>query len=276
MDFSSVTHRQHIIDGIAQGKEDLSKTHVPLSSLLGGAVGASAALLQQLPGAAAGMPLVAAAAAQPAIELQTPAAAAAAAAAGVPGDTAAAAQSASAAAAADLHSYAAALGLQIFRLEQLQQHAEAAEQVKAAGRKLQPHQMAVVPDATRPFTLTMQSGFDGVEYVVAHYEPAALQHSASKLAALLCAVGVVATAAADAAASHPAQHCLAQPLSCCPLTAPLQMFPCCLRPAATLVCMLYLLQPWHVLHAPLLLTPLQIFHGRHAHSHISCMLQPAL
>jgi hypothetical protein len=37
--------------------------------------------------------------------------------------------------------------------------------------------LAVVPDANRPFTITMHNPKDGVDYVVAHYEPHALQHS---------------------------------------------------------------------------------------------------
>jgi hypothetical protein len=76
----------------------------------------------------------------------------------------------------------------VYRLEELEAHAAAAEAALAAGQQLQPHHMAVVPDASRPFTLTMTSGRDGVAYVVAHYEPDALQHSSSKLAALLCEV----------------------------------------------------------------------------------------
>jgi hypothetical protein len=37
--------------------------------------------------------------------------------------------------------------------------------------------LAVVPDANRPFTITMLNPKDGLDYVVAHYEPHALQHS---------------------------------------------------------------------------------------------------
>jgi hypothetical protein len=110
--------------------------------------------------------------------------------------TAAAGSAASAAAAADVtaaaaddpYVLAAAAGLQVYWLEELEARAAAAEAVLAAGQQLQPHHMAVVPDASRPFTLTMTSGRDGVAYVVAHYEPNALQHSSSKLAALLCEV----------------------------------------------------------------------------------------
>jgi hypothetical protein len=36
--------------------------------------------------------------------------------------------------------------------------------------------LAVVPDANRPFTITMHNPKDGLDYVVAHYEPQALQH----------------------------------------------------------------------------------------------------
>ncbi|WIA37448.1 hypothetical protein OEZ86_014370 [Tetradesmus obliquus] len=75
-----------------------------------------------------------------------------------------------------------------FRLEELQALAESAEQTLAAGGQLQPQQHAVVPDASRPFTITLRSGADGREYVVAHYEPQALAHDSSKMAALLCEI----------------------------------------------------------------------------------------
>jgi hypothetical protein len=209
-----VLHRQRIVEWIANENEDLSKTHVPLSALLSLPAGAAAAagvdvvLLQQLAGAAAGMQprqlLVAAAGAQPAAVVNSPAAAesgsasvregsdvaaALAAAAAQAAQAADASAAAEVAAAVDLRAYAAAAGLQVYRLENLQQRAEAAEQVIAAGGQLQQHQLAVVPDASRPFTITMRSGLDGLDYVVAHYEPAALQHGSSKLVALLCEVG---------------------------------------------------------------------------------------
>jgi hypothetical protein len=169
-------------------------THVPLSALLQrplGAAAAAGAALQQLAGPAAVRSrqslVAAAAAAQPAVATEVLGGSAnrvdiassmtdsrAAAAVVVP--------------AADVSAAAAAAGLQVFRLEELERHAQAAEAALAAGQQLQPQHMAVVPDASRPFTLTMTSGHDGVEYVVAHYEPAALQHSSSKLAALLCEV----------------------------------------------------------------------------------------
>jgi hypothetical protein len=56
--------------------------------------------------------------------------------------------------------------------------------------------LAVVPDRHRPFTITMHNPKDGLDYVVAHYEPQALQHatlsgssnSADNPAANLCAI----------------------------------------------------------------------------------------
>jgi hypothetical protein len=37
--------------------------------------------------------------------------------------------------------------------------------------------LAVVPDCHRPFTITMHNPCDDLDYVVAHYEPHALQHA---------------------------------------------------------------------------------------------------
>jgi hypothetical protein len=51
----------------------------------------------------------------------------------------------------------------------------AAAAAAAAGAAAQG--LAVVPDATRPFTITMRNPKDGLDYVVAHYEPRALQHA---------------------------------------------------------------------------------------------------
>jgi hypothetical protein len=48
--------------------------------------------------------------------------------------------------------------------------------------------LAIVPDNTRPFTLTIHNAADGREYVVAHYEPNALSWNSSQKAALLCEV----------------------------------------------------------------------------------------
>ncbi|WIA17224.1 hypothetical protein OEZ85_014103 [Tetradesmus obliquus] len=109
------------------------------------------------------------------------------------------------AAVADAPPAAAALpaGHQLYRIEDLQQRAEA---VEAAGkepsrrrqqqgaRAVQPaaaaaaaaaaaqeqdlgQGLAVVPDSNRPFTITMHNPRDGRDYVVAHYEPHALQHA---------------------------------------------------------------------------------------------------
>lgn len=51
----------------------------------------------------------------------------------------------------------------------LQAAAAAADsQIAAATDAVPEEQCAVVPDPTRPFTLTMKNGLDGAEYVVAH------------------------------------------------------------------------------------------------------------
>lgn len=74
---------------------------------------------------------------------------------------------------------------QVFDLEDLHSRAEAAAAATAEGRQPLP---AVVPDSSRPFTISMWNGQDGRDYVVAHYEPCALQYCSSKKAALLCEI----------------------------------------------------------------------------------------
>jgi hypothetical protein len=78
---------------------------------------------------------------------------------------------------------------QVYRLEDLQQHAQAVASGLAAGQQLNSQEIqAVVPDSTRPFTITMRNGKDGEEYVVAHYEPDALKYGAREKAAMLCQI----------------------------------------------------------------------------------------
>jgi hypothetical protein len=73
---------------------------------------------------------------------------------------------------------AAAAGHQVYDLQWLQDRAAA-----------NPGAAAVVPDAHQPFTITMQNPADGLDYVVAHYEPKALGVDKAKNAALLAQVG---------------------------------------------------------------------------------------
>jgi hypothetical protein len=50
--------------------------------------------------------------------------------------------------------------------------------------------LAVVPDCNRPFTITMHNPTDGLDYVVAHYEPHALQHATlSSSSSSMCSTG---------------------------------------------------------------------------------------
>ena len=78
---------------------------------------------------------------------------------------------------------------QIYSIEELQQHAAAAAAAIEAGQPRVDEQLrAIVPDSTRPFTITMRNGKDGRDYVVAHYEPQALQYKRAEKAALLCQI----------------------------------------------------------------------------------------
>ncbi|WIA37395.1 hypothetical protein OEZ86_014320 [Tetradesmus obliquus] len=165
--------RDNILAAIQQGFDDLSATHVPLAKLYPAAAAAAAA--GQGTRGPAGAAVAAAATAA----------------------TAAVADAAPAAAAAAL-----AAGHQLYRIEDLQQRAEAAEAATAAaaaagqvledeqvgllrgygiptaGQVLEDEQaLAVVPDCNQPFTITMHNPRDGCDYVVAHYEPHALQHA---------------------------------------------------------------------------------------------------
>jgi hypothetical protein len=72
---------------------------------------------------------------------------------------------------------AAAAGQQVYDLQWLQDRATA-----------NPNAAAVVPDAHQPFTLTMRNPADGLDYVVAHYEPKALGVDKANSAALLAQV----------------------------------------------------------------------------------------
>jgi hypothetical protein len=46
--------------------------------------------------------------------------------------------------------------------------------------------LAVVPDPTRPFTITLPNAADGLDYVLAHYEPRGVAWGISDKAAVLC------------------------------------------------------------------------------------------
>ncbi|KAF6249053.1 hypothetical protein COO60DRAFT_1688492 [Scenedesmus sp. NREL 46B-D3] len=94
------------------------------------------------------------------------------------------ADAAAPAADADAAAVSAAAAHQVYRIEDLQQRAEAAATAAvaaaaaAAGQTLDDEQaLAAVPDCNRPFTITMHNPCDGLDYVVARYEPHALQHA---------------------------------------------------------------------------------------------------
>lgn len=75
---------------------------------------------------------------------------------------------------------------QVYQIEQLQQQAKEAAAAVAAGAA---GHIPVVPDPTRPFTITMTNVQDGLmNYVVAHYEPTALQQGHHTLAGLLSSI----------------------------------------------------------------------------------------
>lgn len=64
---------------------------------------------------------------------------------------------------------------QVHSLEDLHRRAWEADMAQQQGVSLENSQRPVVPDSTRPFTLTLTNGRDGQKYVVAHYEPVALK-----------------------------------------------------------------------------------------------------
>eukprot|EP00775_Hariotina_reticulata_P012786 gene12786-12914_t len=74
---------------------------------------------------------------------------------------------------------------QVYSLEALEQQAAAAWEYRLRGQAVPPELMPKVPDASCPFTITMTNGLDGQEYVVAHYEPAALLRQKHRAAAVL-------------------------------------------------------------------------------------------
>ena len=91
---------------------------------------------------------------------------------------------------------------QVYKIEALQAHAAGQVQSVAAGSQAggdaataaaeaaagSRRPLAVVPDATQPFTITQHNPADGQDYVVAHYEPRALAFDTTDRAALLCEV----------------------------------------------------------------------------------------
>lgn len=64
---------------------------------------------------------------------------------------------------------------QVYRIEELQQRADAVVVAQQQGLAVDNSVRPVVPDSSRPFTLTMTNAKDGQQYVVAHYEPEALK-----------------------------------------------------------------------------------------------------
>lgn len=84
--------------------------------------------------------------------------------------------------------WAAAEQLQVYDMTWLERPAGADVASGAAPAGLSAQELAVVPDATKPFTITQYNPADGQDYIVAHYEPHALAARSSRNAALLCAM----------------------------------------------------------------------------------------
>jgi len=84
--------------------------------------------------------------------------------------------------------WAAAEQLQVYDMTWLERRAGAEDYSGAAPAGLSAPEPAVVPDATKPFTITLNNPTDGQDYIVAHYEPHALAARSSRNAALLCAM----------------------------------------------------------------------------------------
>jgi hypothetical protein len=216
MDAKTVHKRELLVRDIEHGVEDMAKTHVPLSLLVpdaascyGPTAAATAGPSEQLQALAAGGAATheaAALATRGAAPIETAAVAAegaAAAAAMVACTRASAAAAAPPLAEHQLTAAVPSLGVQqqyheqqqqqlpqVYSLEDLQRLAQAAGSGPIAGQQLSNRQpLAVVPNPSRPFTITMRNGKDGKEYIVAHYEPDALmKYGANEKAAMLCQV----------------------------------------------------------------------------------------
>lgn len=178
--------REGLLRSIGMGLDDLAKTHIPVTALLPAAAARAA-------GAPAGQMVAAAALAVPADAMALPAAASVELGAAAE-RLAAAEQLAAAEEAAALEAAAAAAAVstadlaQVYRIEDLEAVAEAAETARRAGQQPASIPEAVVPDSTRPFTITMRNPKDGLDYVVAHYEPGPLAYESGEKAALLCEI----------------------------------------------------------------------------------------
>jgi hypothetical protein len=200
MDPKTVHKRELLVRHIEHGVEDMAKTHVHLSLLVpdaaschGPTAAASAEPSEQLQALAAGGAATHEAAA---VEAEGAAAAAAA----MVACTRAYAAAAPPFAEHQLSAAVPSLGCQqqhqeqqqlpqVYRLEDLQHLAQAAASGPIAEQQLSSRQpLAVVPDPSRPFTITVRNGKDGKEYVVAHYEPDALKYGANEKAAMLCQI----------------------------------------------------------------------------------------
>ena len=148
MDELTVVRRERILTYVDQGVEDLAGTHVPLSALVPGDATLSAA--------------------------------------GTTAESSAASDPLSAVVHEVLQGQGVEQQHQVYRLEDLEEQATAGAAAAVADSQHQTsRKFAVVPDSTRPFTVTMRNGKDGKDYVVAHYEPQALRHGRFDQAALL-------------------------------------------------------------------------------------------